>query len=132
VKGKTLNSLVAAARESPFRGDRQSTNTPRPSQAQLEDAVLAQFRDLQRERYNQTKLVPIYEVRRRIAARFGATAARHDVLDEIILGLWRNKRIGLEGISDLGKASTDQLNDGIPGISGPLFYLEAVREQPVA
>jgi hypothetical protein len=135
LKGKTLNALVAAAHESSFEPDRvgalPSSDHPLPSQAELGEAVLAEFEELRRERHARSGLVPIYEVRQRIARRFGARAARHDILDEVILGLWRQHRLSLEGISDQGKADSQQLNDGIPGHSGTLFYLEAPREQPV-
>jgi hypothetical protein len=103
-----------------------------PSQSELAEAVMAEFRDLRRERHGSSGLVPIHEIRQRIVERFGPTAGRHDLLDEVILGLWRSQRLGLEGISDLGKATNQQLNDGIPGVSGTLFYLETPREQPVA
>jgi hypothetical protein len=45
--------------------------------------------------------------------------------------LWREKRIGLEGISDLGSATEQQLNDSIPGEGNTIFYLEVAREQPI-
>lgn len=136
LRGKTLNALVAAARESSFEGDRQASSTvaerPVPSQTELTEAVLVEFQELRRERHGRSGLVPIHEVRRRIADRFGPAAGRHDVLDEVVLGLWRQKRLGLEAISDLADATEQQLNDSIQGVHGTLFYLEAPREQPVA
>jgi hypothetical protein len=76
--------------------------------------------------------VPIHEVRQRIADRFGPAAARHDLLDDTILNLGRQNRLGLLAISDLGAADEQQLNDSIRGVNGTLFYLEVPREQPVA
>ena len=135
LKGNTLNALVTA-RESSFERDRTTSPTvperPIPSQTELAEAVLAEFQELRRERHGHSGLVPIHEVRQRIADRFGPAAGRHDVLDEVIRGLWRQQRLALEAISDLGDATEQQLNDSIPGISGTLFYLEAPREQPVA
>jgi DNA-binding PadR family transcriptional regulator len=135
VKGKTLNALVAAARELPFQGSQRTAPAAaaeaQPNKATLENAVLAEFEELRRERYGRSGLVPIHEVRQRISQRFGTAAGQHEVLDEVILGLWRQKRLGVEGISDLSLATPAQLNDAIPGVSGPLFYLEATREQPV-
>jgi predicted transcriptional regulator len=135
VKGKALNSLVAAARESSFERDgltaQTSVERSMPSQSELAEVVLANFQELRRERHSHTGLVPIHEVRQRIAERFGLAAARHDVLDEVLLNLWRQQRLGLEAISDLNDATEQQLNDGIQGTSGTLFYLEAPRE-PVA
>jgi DNA-binding PadR family transcriptional regulator len=134
VKGKTLNAL-AAARESSFDRDQPSglvtPERPMPSQIELAEAVLAEFQELRRERHSRSGLVPIHEVRQRIIDRFGPGAARHDVLDEVILGLWRQQRLGLEAISDLSEATEQQLNDSIQGVHGTLFYLEAPREQPI-
>jgi DNA-binding PadR family transcriptional regulator len=136
VKGETLNALVAAARELSFSGDQRTATPPTasalPDKVALENAVLAEFEDLRRERHGRSGLVPIHEVRQRIVERFGPAAGRHDTLDEVILGLWRQKRLGLEGISDLSLATPAQLNDAIPGVSGPLFYVEAPREQSVS
>lgn len=135
IKGTTLNALVAAARESSFADERPSSRMaerPLPSQSELAEAVMAAFEEQRRERHGNSGLVPIHEVRQRIVEQFGPAAGRHDLLDEVILGLWRSQRLGLEGISDLGKATSQQLNDGIPGVSGTLFYLETPREQPVA
>lgn len=133
IKGKTLNTLIALARDSSFTEPTTipvESGRPSPSAAQLADAVLAEFEELRRERHSRSGLVPVHEVRQRIAERYGAAAARHDVLDEVILTLWRDKRLGLEGISDLGSATEQQLNDSIPGEGNTIFYLEVPREQP--
>jgi DNA-binding PadR family transcriptional regulator len=135
LNGSTLNALVAA-RESSFERNRPARSStperPVPNQSELAEAVLAEFQELRRERHSRSGLVPIHEVRERIAGRFGPAAARHDFLDQVILDLRRQHRLSLEGISDLGDATEQQLNDSIPGISGTLFYLEAPREQRVA
>ena len=102
-----------------------------PKAAELEDAVLAGFQELLRERHVRSGLVPIHEVRQQIAEHFGPAAACHDALDKVILNLWKTHRIGLEGLSDLSKATEQQLNDSIQGINSMFFYLEAPREQPV-
>src|SRR5262249_21253577 len=105
LKGKTLNALVAAARESSFERERPAggpvAEQAAPTQAELAQAVLDAFQELHRERHGRSGLVPIHEVRQEIVHRFGPAAGRHDVLDEVILGLWRQKRVGLEAISDL-------------------------------
>lgn len=132
LKGKTLNALVSGARDSSFDRDAPTLIVPHaPSPTELAEAVQDEFRVLLRERHGRSGLVPIHEVRQRIAARFGETAARHDVLDEVILALWREHRLGLEGISDLSSATEQQLNDSIQGVNTTLFYLEVLREQPV-
>ena len=76
--------------------------------------------------------MPIHEVRKRITAPLGETAARHDVLDEVILDLWREHHsLGLEGISDLSSATEQQLNDSIQGMNTTLFYLRCPVSSPL-
>jgi hypothetical protein len=135
LKGRTINALISAAREPSFQKApptlQPAVEPALPTPMQLADAILAEFEELRREHHGRSGLVPIHEVRQRIADRFGPAAARHDVLDEAILGLWREKRIHLEGISDLGSATEQQLNDSIQGVGNTLFYLEVPRDQPV-
>lgn len=134
LKGKTLNTLIALAHETGFHVNSATTESKRetvaPDSAQLAISVLAAFEDLRRERHSRSGLVPIHEVRQWIADRHGLDAARHDILDEVILDLWRDKRIGLEGISNLGSATEQQLNDSIPGVGNTIFYLEVPSDQP--
>jgi predicted transcriptional regulator len=134
IHGATLNVLVAAARESSFERDKSGSPSAEPSVAnaqELAEAVLAEFQDLRREKHGRSGLVPIHEVRGRIADGFGQNAARHDVLDDIILDLWRQGRLRLTAISDLRDASEQELDDSIQGESQTFFYLETVHGQPV-
>jgi hypothetical protein len=128
VKGRTLNRLVAAARENSF-GSTEEASISRsvPPKSQLSDAVLKEFEELRRERHGFSKMVPIHEIRERIAQRFGIEASRHDVLDDAIIDLWRMGRLRLVAISDVTKATADQLDASIPGNSETLFYVEAVE-----
>jgi hypothetical protein len=135
IKGETLNKLIEKAREPSFRQD-PKYGTPTVEELKLEpvelaETVMAEFQAIRRESYSDSGMVPIHEVRERIAKRLGPISASHAVLDEVILQLWREKRIGLEGISDLGKATEQQLNDSIPNSGNTIFYLEVPREQPV-
>jgi hypothetical protein len=86
VRGRTLNALIVAAHEALFEKCQPADKRPLPDTTRLAQAVLAEFQDLLRECHCRTGLVPIHEVRQRIAAQFGPSAARHDVLDEVILG----------------------------------------------
>jgi hypothetical protein len=133
VSGRTLNTLVAAAREHSFERD-QSAGRPRaerpiPTPLELAEVVLAEFQELRRERHGRSGLVPVHEVRQRVVERFGPGAGRHDILDDVILDLRRRQRLGLLVISNPGDATEQQLNDSIPGVNGTLFYLEVAREQ---
>src|SRR5262249_37074808 len=120
IRGATLNTLVAAAREPSFERVKPASPSgqqPHPSAQELAEAVLAEFQELHQEKYGRSGLVPIYEVRRKIADRFGPNAARHDVLDEVISHLWRQGLVRMTAISDLRDASEDQLDDSIQGDS---------------
>src|SRR5262249_14780499 len=91
-------------------------------------AVLAATAEFRAERHAVTGLVPIWEVRQEIGRRFGDEAARHDIFDELVLQLWREGKARLTAISDLSKATPQQLQGAIPGSGNTLFYIEAAHE----
>jgi predicted transcriptional regulator len=132
LKGDVLNRLLEAAREAAKQFEATAAE-PRasPPPARLTDAVWEAFQDLRREAHHRTGAVPIHEVRRHVRSTYGDEAARHDVLDEVILGLWRSGRIRLASLFDPGKATAEQLRDSIPGVGETLFYMEAAREPAV-
>jgi hypothetical protein len=154
MKGETLNTLLAAVRQSgscavSLRPDDAACCEQQAMPAALQrdqpeavetvqfpddftDAILAEFEELRREKYSHTGLVPIFEVRQRIAERFGPAAARHDVLDPQFQRLRQDERLRLVPISFLGDATPEQLNASIPGVNETLFYLEPADEQYVA
>jgi hypothetical protein len=76
-----------------------------------------------REKHWHTAMVPIHEIRQRIAARQGERAARHDVLDERVRQLRREDRLRLISLSDLSRATPEQLADSIPGDNETFFYV---------
>jgi DNA-binding PadR family transcriptional regulator len=126
--GEVLTALLEAAREV----GKQFASAPgdqaeHPSGADLEQAVLAAFGALLRERHAVGGLVPVHEVRAEVRRRFGDAAARHEVFDEVVLRLWRAKKLRLTPIADHAKATPAQLSDGIPGVGETLFYLEAAH-----
>jgi DNA-binding PadR family transcriptional regulator len=127
LRGTVLNELLhghtaARGQESAQEAPPKALFTPRP--ADLSEAAWAEFEELRREQYGHTGLVPIHQVRQRIAEKYGPETARHDVLDEPILQLGRDGRVRLIALSDLQKATADQLNASIPGVNETLFYLE--------
>jgi hypothetical protein len=132
--GRVLNDLLEAAREADKQfAPSQATSgvypvSEHPSKAELERTILDKFEAMRRERYSVAGLVPIHEVRADVRERLGLAAAGHDVFDEAVLRLWRDKKVRLTSIADRGKATPEQLQDGIPGVGETLFYLEAVRE----
>jgi predicted transcriptional regulator len=131
VKGRELNALIAAVRE--MRDTWQPRAAPTLPQAtgDVSDLILAEFKELRREHFGHTGLVPIHGLRRRLAQKYGAETARHDVLDPQLQLLRQQNRLRLVAISQTSDATAEQLNDSIPGVNETLFYLEAVHEQPV-
>ena len=126
--GEVLTALLEAAREvgkqfAPATGE----GAEPPAGADLERLVLTAFEELLRERHAVGGLVPIHEVRAEVRNRFGAAAARHDVFDDVVLQLWRAKKLRLTPIADHAKATPAQLGDAIPGVGETLFYLEAAH-----
>jgi hypothetical protein len=53
------------------------------------------------------------------------------LFDDVVLELWRDKRIRLTPISDHARATPEQLQNAIPGVGEILFYMEAAHA-PVA
>ena len=84
---------------------------------------MSAFRELLRERYSHTGLVPIHEVRQMIAARHGEPAARHEALDGQVRQLRRDGRVRMVSIADQGRATSEQLGQSIPGENEIFFYL---------
>jgi len=116
-KGVRLASPALSA------SDRGSTSNALPSAAEFEDIILAEFRELLREKHWHTGMVPIHEIRQRVAAGQGERAARHDVLDERVRQLRRADRLRLISLSDLSRATPEQLADSIPGDNETFFYV---------
>ena len=88
------------------------------------------FAELRRERHANTGLVPIHEVRSQIRQRHGEAAASHAVLDEVLKGLRRSRKLGLLSLSDRSRATSEQLHDSIVGVGETFFYLERVDGHP--
>jgi DNA-binding PadR family transcriptional regulator len=127
LRGTVLNELLhglAAARTPETTPEAPPEPQFAPPPADLSEAAFAEFEELRREEYGHTGLVPIYQVRERIAAKYGPETARHDTLDEAILQLWRQERVRMIALADLQKATPEQLNASIPGVNETLFYLE--------
>ena len=129
--GPSLTKLVSALREKEPRTTLQANESNAeaagvPTSAQLEAAVMDIFAELRRERHANTGLVPIHEVRSSIRQRHGETAASHAVLDDVLKGLRRSKKLGLLSISDRSRATPEQLQDSIVGVGETFFYLERV------
>ena len=134
--GRQLNALLdrvsgAAMRqpEAPPTTSAQPQTVQPP--ADLSRAVYDEFEELRRERHGHTGLVPIHEIRARIAEKYGPQAARHDVLDEPIRELWRQGRVRLVSLADLQKATPEQLNNSVPGVNETLFFMEVARDHSV-
>ncbi len=101
--------------------------TPQPLGPEAIDrAVMAAFTELKRERFGHSGLVPIPEIRRSIARALGPSAARHDALDERILGLHRDRKLRLLPLNDTSGVTVEDRDDAIPGRQELWFYVEGV------
>ncbi|MEZ6121556.1 MAG: hypothetical protein R3C49_00115 [Planctomycetaceae bacterium] len=89
----------------------------------IRDAVLTILAELKANQFHAASYVPVYAVRRAIAARFGTEASGHNRLDDIIRQLRNEGRLRLVAITDLN-VPADQLADAIPGMGQTLFYME--------
>ena len=89
----------------------------------LSDVVLETFRDLLREKYSRTGMVPVHEIRQRIGVKYGEAAARHDVLDPQIKRLRLDERVRLVAIGDRSQATPEQLDASVPGVNETFFYM---------
>lgn len=126
VKGNILNELRALARDADAKPEAppMATKSTEPRPENLSEAAYEAFMELRRERYSHTTMVPIFAVRRLMTEKFGSDVTRHDVLDEAILDLWREKRVRIIPISDLRDSTEDQRADSIGDSNQTLFYME--------
>jgi len=115
----SIPELPAPLTQSPPLESAPSESTP----GDLESAVTRIFTELLNERYANTGLVPIHEVRTTIRQRFGMTVASHEVFDDVLFGMRRSKKVALLSISDRSSATEEQLRDSIVGVGETFFYL---------
>lgn len=147
LKADKVANLVAFAqgRGSVERGTPTPTPTPEPvpaprpaagrqspPQADLESAVMSEFKDLLNEEHTITGMVPIHQVRDRIRAKFGDEAASHKNFNEVVLNLWRQGKLRMHSLEDAGAATLKQRQDSIPGVGETLFYLELPNDSRVS
>ncbi len=139
IKGKQLNALreairevIAVAHPKPEQRDEQtgipSVAIPVVQPSLTAEAVLAVFGELRSERFARNGIVPVYELRRLLIARYGAETGSHAFLDPLLKKLRREKQLRLIAIGNLNDATPDQLNDSVPGENETFFYLEAAHE----
>jgi hypothetical protein len=130
IKGSTLTELLTAARE----GGRPSAGTAAPARepeappaalpdGQLESAVMGAFDELLSGPYANLRMVPIHEIRKAVAERFGA-AASHAAFNESVLALRRAKQLRLISIDDRSRATSEQLRDSVFAVGETFFYAE--------
>ncbi|HVK08564.1 MAG TPA: hypothetical protein VM597_07280 [Gemmataceae bacterium] len=135
LRGKVLNDLLEAAREAAkqFSPAEATPGRPAPPPApdEVERTIINAFQELLRERHSASGMVPVHEARAEVRRRLGDPAARHDAFDPAVLRLRQAGKFRLVPITDLSRASADQLQASIPGLGETLFFLEAARE-PVA
>jgi hypothetical protein len=139
LKGKQLNALrepirLAGPTATPMP---ERLDQPAPSAAVVSPvtqpslttaAVLEAFEELRRERFARNGIVPVFELRRLLIARHGAEAGSHAALDPLLKQMRREKQLRMVAIGNLSQATTDQLDDSVPGENETFFYIEAAHE----
>jgi hypothetical protein len=118
--------LKAKAQQEPVPS--ATTVSPKSPPPLTAETVLDAFEELRRERFARNGIVPVFELRRLLAARHGPEAGSHAVLDPILKQMRREKRLRLIAIGDLSEATIEQLDDSVPGENETFFYLEAAHE----
>lgn len=137
--GKELHDLMTTAKLSqkalvgptvnPQTSQPESTNgTGVPTPVLTAEQVFAEFERLKQERYAQHGMVPIHVLRQIIADRFGPAAATHDVLDPLVKGLRRERRIRLVALGMGGSVTEQQIEDSICGENEIYFTIESAHE----
>lgn len=76
----------------------------------------------------QTGTVPIWELRRAIAATLGSAAASHEHLDAVLHQLRQQGKVRLVAVADRGALTPKQLNDGVPGEAETFVNVELQPE----
>jgi predicted transcriptional regulator len=127
IKGHALTQLLAAAREGrTIALSRPAPVTPSPtlSDVELESTVMDTFQELLRGPFATLRMVPIHEVRREIAKRFGVNGVAHAAFNDALLDLRRTDRVQLVSIDDRSRATPEQLRDSVFAVGETFFYME--------
>jgi hypothetical protein len=128
---RQVGELFEETRTTLSGSGQQPAQALRPELPQdLAAAIVAEFEELLRESHSHRGRVPIHELRRHVADKFGPEAARHDRFDTVLKQLRHQQRVRLVSISDLRDATQEELNDSIPGMNETFFYVEPAHEQP--
>jgi hypothetical protein len=139
--GKELSNLIDAVRRSVAKlappastaPEQRPTITPASerdpaTQPLTSQAMLSEFDELRRGAHIRNGLVPICDLRQRIAAKYGANAALHETFDPLLMRLDREDRLRLVSIGDRSRVLPEQLNDSIPGENETFFFVEVAHE----
>jgi hypothetical protein len=124
-KGETLNALITAARQSrsPIEiNTPPPLPPPDPAHVQPHD-IENYINQLALDKYAGHDLIPIHEIRAIVARNHGPEAASHPAFDPIIKQMRSGGLLKIIAISDNRDATSQQLNDSIPGMNETLFYV---------
>lgn len=137
LSGQTINELLGYAgavaggnvtipAQPLAHADHASKPHHQPAQVS-DDTLIDEARELLREKHGHTGLVPIFELRRRIKAKFGDLPASHAELDGRLKRLRREYRLRLVSISDRSRATAEELSESVPGEEEMFFYVGELR-----
>ena len=135
--GAALNTLLKAARESSIQQSPHSDHHPaqeaepihHPAPARSHALEPKQIHDfiahLKADKYAGRDLIPIHEIRALVAHHHGPEAAGHPTFDPMIKRMRSEGEIRFIAISNNQDATSEQLEDSIPGLNETLFYIVA-------
>lgn len=132
LSGPQLNALMDAARgteppppspngEEPARLDQPTK--PQSAPELHPDDIHRSIQQLRADQYAGASLIPIFELRHRIAQDHGPAAASHATLDPLLKRMRLEEALELIAISDNRKATPQELADAIPGVNETIFYI---------
>lgn len=117
-----LKGALRAALLGEEKGEEKPKGVATPDNIQAH--VAATFDDLLREKYSDTELVPIHELRSAVAREFGPEWARHDKFDDLVWQMRKAGKIHLTPTADASRWEAQQIRDGIPGVGEQLVYMQ--------
>jgi hypothetical protein len=111
--------------------------TTRHTPESIQPHVQAEIENVFKNRTaDESDIVPIHEIRRRIAEKHGPQAASHAVFDKAILNLRQFRETdgslthGLTSISDRSRATTQELTDSVSSVGETFFYADRPKTVP--
>jgi DNA-binding transcriptional ArsR family regulator len=132
LNGETLNALLRVARGSASEAPTaHAADMPEahpapaaPTSSSVGPEAIARYVErLRAGSLAGEDLIPIHEVRRLVAEDHGPEAASHPAFDPLLKRMRSEGQLELMAISDVRRATQEQLDASIPGVNETIFYI---------